>query len=805
MDLFRSCLLLLIAILLTNPGRAADPQDAQETDTPSDAPSNKLPDRQPGDDAVRPAEPVRPVDSDRTEALTWYMKGVEAEQKDDPEAALKAYRQAAAADPSAAEPVRAEALLLLRLGQTEEGIQKARRAVELDRGDFRTRFQLASILLRRQPIARNLPEALRLMDEALASPRLKPTDPEFILIHSVRGRILLQLQQNAKAAESYAVLLQALERPEDFGLDFRRHQALLDDRMTGYEAVGEALLAVGRTEEAIRAFEALVRREENRPGRHHLLLATALFRINEIERAEENLERYFESGRREKQSLELLSRIYSATSRSSRLIDRLKSLRDDTPDQSVVDLFRAEVELQQGRIDQAIATLEQVIIESGDPAAWPGLIRVDILRGDGASLVRNLQKALRARVQLGELVPFLPEITNDPEFARQVVQACLDAVDAQNDLYPEVTFVCAQIAQEIQADEQMVRLLQETLNRNPAQSIGQASLRQLGLHYLQNGQGEEAAGMFRRLLVMRSLPQQARIRTLASLARAESLAGRHDQALEAIQAAMQLQADDPELFYWLGWIQLNADRIEESRRALQESIRLAEQLKLPGMENSARLLLAMACSQTRDWDACIEQYRHIIAHPTDDEDMHRRARLLLSAVLVEAGRVSEAEAVLEELYAERPDDPGVNNDLGYLYADQNRNLEKALDMIRLAVQADPQNRAYLDSLGWVLYRLERFDEAREALEKANADPDFQDATLQEHLGDVYDALQRPDDARRMWQQALQTEEASDQPSPDVVKRLRMKLKHADAAASDKDSPAVSPAGENTETPSVSSS
>ncbi len=185
--------------------------------------------------------------------------------------------------------------------------------------------------------------------------------------------------------------------------------------------------------------------------------------------------------------------------------------------------------------------------------------------------------------------------------------------------------------------------------------------------------------------------------------------------------------------------------------------------------------------------------------------MHRRARLLLSAVLVEAGRVSEAEAVLEELYAERPDDPGVNNDLGYLYADQNRNLEKALDMIRLAVQADPQNRAYLDSLGWVLYRLERFDEAREALEKANADPDFQDATLQEHLGDVYDALQRPDDARRMWQQALQTEEASDQPSPDVVKRLRMKLKHADAAASDKDSPAVSPAGENTETPSVSSS
>jgi len=165
---------------------------------------------------------------------------------------------------------------------------------------------------------------------------------------------------------------------------------------------------------------------------------------------------------------------------------------------------------------------------------------------------------------------------------------------------------------------------------------------------------------------------------------------------------------------------------------------------------------------------------------------------MLSAVLVESGDNLEAERVLEELYAEMPDDPGVNNDLGYLYADHGKKLEQALEMIELAVEAEPDNRAYLDSLGWVLYRLERYEEALEPLEKANSDPDFRDATLLEHLGDVYKALDRNEEALEMWQKALTTEEESDQPNPEVLERLRQRVGHSDDNSESKPTPEETP-------------
>ena len=65
-----------------------------------------------------------------------------------------------------------------------------------------------------------------------------------------------------------------------------------------------------------------------------------------------------------------------------------------------------------------------------------------------------------------------------------------------------------------------------------------------------------------------------------------------------------------------------------------------------------------------------------------------------------------------------PDDPWPNNDLGYLYAEQGKNLEKAEAMIRKALQEEPESFAYLDSLGWVLFKRGKAKEALEPLKKA---------------------------------------------------------------------------------------
>lgn len=71
-----------------------------------------------------------------------------------------------------------------------------------------------------------------------------------------------------------------------------------------------------------------------------------------------------------------------------------------------------------------------------------------------------------------------------------------------------------------------------------------------------------------------------------------------------------------------------------------------------------------------------------------------------------------------------------------MWADQNTKLYEALELLKKAVKQDPNNGAYLDSLGWVYFRLNQFDQAelylKKALERVRKDP-----TIHEHLGDLY--------------------------------------------------------------------
>src|SRR5262249_44882921 len=103
---------------------------------------------------------------------------------------------------------------------------------------------------------------------------------------------------------------------------------------------------------------------------------------------------------------------------------------------------------------------------------------------------------------------------------------------------------------------------------------------------------------------------------------------------------------------------------------------------------------------------------------------------------------------------EYPDDTSALNDLGYLWADQGKHLDRARRMIEQAVEVDPESTAYRDSLGWVFYRLKRYREAIEQLEKATAGEDEPDGTILDHLGDAYAADKQRDKAREAWKRAV---------------------------------------------------
>ena len=124
-----------------------------------------------------------------------------------------------------------------------------------------------------------------------------------------------------------------------------------------------------------------------------------------------------------------------------------------------------------------------------------------------------------------------------------------------------------------------------------------------------------------------------------------------------------------------------------------------------------------------------------------------------AAALERLDRFDEAEEAFLELLALRPDDVNAANYLGYLWADRNVRLDEALALVHQAVTAEPENPAFLDSLGWVYYRLGSMDEAEFWLRRAIELNDG-DGTLFAHLGEVLLARGEIDEASRYLRLAL---------------------------------------------------
>ena len=111
-------------------------------------------------------------------------------------------------------------------------------------------------------------------------------------------------------------------------------------------------------------------------------------------------------------------------------------------------------------------------------------------------------------------------------------------------------------------------------------------------------------------------------------------------------------------------------------------------------------------------------------------------RFYLAAAMEGIGRRDETFRMLEEIVASGSDLPEAYNYLGYLYVEENKNLDWAITLIKKALELDPANGAYIDSLGWAYFKKGMLDEAQEELERAvEFVPD--DATIRNHLAEVY--------------------------------------------------------------------
>jgi len=128
-----------------------------------------------------------------------------------------------------------------------------------------------------------------------------------------------------------------------------------------------------------------------------------------------------------------------------------------------------------------------------------------------------------------------------------------------------------------------------------------------------------------------------------------------------------------------------------------------------------------------------------------------------------------AEADLLHALTLKPNHPQILNYLGYSWADRGEKLEKAKELLIKAVSLRPRDGYIVDSLGWLYYRVQDFDNAALQLEKA-VELQPEDPTINDHLGDAYWRVGRQDEARYQWQRALWLDPEADQ-IPIIQKKL----------------------------------
>ena len=134
-------------------------------------------------------------------------------------------------------------------------------------------------------------------------------------------------------------------------------------------------------------------------------------------------------------------------------------------------------------------------------------------------------------------------------------------------------------------------------------------------------------------------------------------------------------------------------------------------------------------------------------------------------------KYAQAEKEFRQVIDSDPTNASALNYLGYMLADQGVRLPEAQDLIKKAVTLDPNNYAFLDSLGWVYFHQNRLDDAEQQL-KHSVEIMSTDPTIHDHLGDVYFKEGKLKEAIDQWQSSLKawnTSSPADQQPEDIAK------------------------------------
>jgi tetratricopeptide (TPR) repeat protein len=686
-----------------------------------------------------------PEEKQRIEAAAHFMQGIMLERRGEFQEAMQQYQQAIQIDPNAIEAYRSLIMLSIRFNQPRAALSLLVEAIK----HAPTDFQLLTMLGQIHTNLGQLPQAIQAFEQASESPEIEKGSAKHVLLMAQLAKLYRKDDLPTKAADAYKVVFEVLSAPEEAGRNPKIIDVLQSDPDLSYDTAGVVFLEDKRYDLALEAFELAAKNPRLKAEEIGYYKAEIFQAQGKPEQALAALQPYLDKKMQSRgvAPYQLLAGILKSQNREDEIESTFDQLYEQDPTNNFVVYALADLYRQQDQNEKAIDLYLKAIGRGADPEGYKGLMDVYYSQGKATEWLGALSGLLGLGKNVDGIEEQFKQVSEDTEFMDKLVVAAREQKEAGSRKFnfPEA-YIIGRLSAASKRTDYVVEFYKMAMEFRPTQRPQLTG--ELAQYLMDEEEHERTVALMEEAL---KLPGQNRFRSIYTRILLQALwdlsydleeAGAPQAALEKIRRAEEL-SNEKRFVYRRGLLEYRMDHIETAISILSS---LIEGVDYASLDKNTPMYFIV-----------------------------KQSRFLLSAIHVQKGRFAEGEKLLLVVYENEPNDPGVNNDLGYLYADQNKNLEQAEKMIRLALQAEPENNAYLDSMAWVLYRRQKYDEALKYMLKAVEGSEEGDATLWDHLGDIYEKRGQVDKAVESWQTALKHAEKDDRRDEALIGKIRRKL------------------------------
>jgi len=504
-----------------------------------------------------------------------------------------------------------------------------------------------------------------------------------------------------------------------------------------YLAAQSALKEGNRTL-AIELLETLVKKDPKAVD-PHIQLTTLLLTNAQTGKAKVHLdtllaEKDLQPDQREQIQLTRI-RLYLAESRSEKALNAITGFLKAHPSHIQARDLQARILSSQKRFDEALAAINTAIRKKDLPEFRQLQAQLLVKKGDitsaKASLIRMQEMAPDDDTPVLMLSALALKENNSAE-AEKVLRAFIAD-------HPEALNVSLTLGKLLVQEKRLVEAI--LVYRDIASRSGNNPevLRQLGMLYFQHQDYAEAEETFRKLI--EAHPDDVNRFYLAASLEALDRNSEARDIYEKIDDSSPMAIDSQ---IRLAAIDISQDKLDKASKRLQKILK-----SKPAHLDAQIMLSSIRLIQ--------KQYRQLLDE-TDDlmGKSNLPPRLLFNRAVAfdHFKQYEQVEAMLNRIISRQPNNAEALNFLGYTYAAQGINLNKAIALIKLALIQKPDDGYYLDSLAWAYYQKGEYSKAAatqaKALKKVT-----DDAVMYDHYGDIMWKNGKPEAARQAWQKAIE--------------------------------------------------